>query len=70
MQKEYTHTVDGLINGGGGGGGLYPGGLISGIIYIRWKMDGHIKIIQGLKTGGLVGILRYVTGVNTTNIFA
>ena len=28
MQKEYTHTVDGLINGGGGGGyiqvGLYP----------------------------------------------
>ena len=32
-------------------------------------MDGPIKIIQGLKNGGggLVGILRYVTGVNTTN---
>ena len=30
MQKEYTHTVDGLISGGGG---LYPGGLISVIIY-------------------------------------
>ena len=30
MQKEHTDTVDGLINWGGG---LYPGGLISGIIY-------------------------------------
>ena len=30
MQKEHTYTLDGLINRGGG---LYPGGLISGIIY-------------------------------------
>ena len=37
-QKEHAYTVAGLTNGwrgGGGGGGrvLYPGGLISGIIY-------------------------------------
>ena len=32
MQKEHTYTVDGLINGGGRGL-LYPGGLISGIVY-------------------------------------
>ena len=30
-QKEHTYTVDGLINGGA----YHPGGLISGIIYIR-----------------------------------
>ena len=30
MQKDHTYTVDGLIKGGGG---LYPGGLISRIIY-------------------------------------
>ena len=35
MEKEYAYTVGGLINGGGGGGGgLYPGGLISRIIYL------------------------------------
>ena len=40
MQKEYTHTVDGLINGGA----LYPGGLISGIIYSLangWAYKNH-----------------------------
>ena len=37
MQKEHTFTVDGLINGGG----LYPSGLISGIICL--KMDGLIS---------------------------
>ena len=58
MQKEYTHTVDGLINGGGG---LYPGGLVSGIIYSLANGWAYNR--------GLIGILRYVTGVNTTNIF-
>ena len=32
MQKDHTFIVDELINGGGRGG-LYPGGLISRIIY-------------------------------------
>ena len=44
MQKEYTHTVDGLINGGLGGGGLYPGWLVSGIIYSLangWAYKNH-----------------------------
>ena len=49
MQKEHTFTVDGLINGGGGGG-LYPGGLISGIIYSF--ENGWTYIRGGLKTGG------------------
>ena len=42
MQKEYTHTVDGLINGGWGG--LNPGGLVSGIIYSLangWAYKNH-----------------------------
>ena len=62
MEKEHTYTVDGLINdeGGGGrkGGGLYPGGLISRIIYSL--ANGWAYIRGGLKPGGLKsGILRY-----------
>ena len=53
MQKELTYTVDGVINGGGGGGGggLYPGGLISRIIYLL--ENGWADIWgKGLKTRG------------------
>ena len=32
-------------------GGLYPGGLISGIVSVRWQMDGLIPG-GGLKPGG------------------
>ena len=46
-KNEYTYTVVGLINGGGG---LYPGGLISGIIY---SLANGLAYIRGLKTGGL-----------------
>ena len=51
-QKEHTYTVAGLINGGGGGGGrgLYPGGLISRIIYLL--ANGWAYIREGLKPGG------------------
>ena len=57
-QKGHTYTLDGLIRGGGEGG-LYPGGLISGIIYSL--ANGWAYIRGGLKTwGGLKsGILRY-----------
>ena len=41
---------DGLINGRGRGGGLYPGGLISEIIYSL--EDGWAYIRGGLKLGG------------------
>ena len=63
MRKEHTYTVDGLINGGGGGG-LYPGGLISRIIY---SLANGWAYIWG---GGLKsGILRYfilsLSGVDT-----
>ena len=34
----------------GGGGGLYPGGLISGIIYSFENAWAYIRV--GLKTGG------------------
>ena len=44
MQKENTYTVDGLINRGGS---LYPGGLISGIIY---SLANGWAYIRGLKT--------------------
>ena len=47
MQKERTFTIDGLISAGGGG--LYPGGLISGIIY---SFENRWAYIWGLKTGG------------------
>ena len=47
MQKEHTFTVDGLINRGG----LYPGGLISGILYSF--ENGWAYIRGGLKLGGL-----------------
>ena len=48
MQKEYTYTVDGLISRAGGGG-LYPGGLISGIIY---SLANGWTYIRGFKTRG------------------
>ena len=43
---EHTFTVGALINGGGG---LYPGGLISGIIYSF--QNGWAYIQGGLKVG-------------------
>ena len=43
-QKKHTYTVDGLINGV-----LYPGGLISGIIYSL--ANGWAYIRGGLKVG-------------------
>ena len=52
MQKEHSFTVDGLINGRGGG--LYPGGLISGIIYSfenGWAYIGEVLKPGGLKVG-------------------
>ena len=45
-QKEHTYTVDGVINGGGG---LYPGGLISGIICSLANRWAYIR--AGLKPG-------------------
>ena len=47
MRKEHTYIVDGLINGVGG---LYPGGLISRIIYSL--VNGWAYIWgEGLKPG-------------------
>ena len=46
---EHTYTVDGPIKGEGGGG-LYPGELISGIIYSPLA-NGWAYIWGGLKTG-------------------
>ena len=56
---EHTYTVDGPIKGEGGG--LYPGELISGIIYSPMANDGLISG-EDLKPGrgfkeGFYGIL-------------
>ena len=48
MQKEYTYTVDGFI-GRAVGGALFPGGLISGIIY---SLANGWAYIRGFKTRG------------------
>ena len=61
MQKEHTFTVDGLINGGG----LYPSGLISGIICL--KMDGLISG-GGLKSGILRYFRIYLEGLMRTRL--
>ena len=46
---DHTFIVDGLINGGVGWG-LYPGGLISRIIYSSENELAYIR--RGLKPGG------------------
>ena len=48
-QKEHTYTVA-AYKWGGGGRGLYPGGLISRIIYSL--ANGWAYIREGLKPGG------------------
>ena len=53
-QKEHTYTVDGLVNEGD----LYPGELISGIIYSF--ANGWAYFRGGLKPGGGF-IVRYST---------
>ena len=50
MQKEHTFTVDVLINGGRG---LYPGGLIPGIIY---SFENGLAYTQGGLKVGFYGI--------------
>ena len=63
------YNVAGLINGGGGS--LYPGGLISGVIYSLangWAyIQGRLKRGGGFKVG-FYGIYLHVTSASRVSI--